>query len=1463
MKRLPAVSRRTYIISATLFILLALFGYYFFVFMPKKQERLNAQRVRALKQIGQNFQEKYTVYKKNIEFEVGEDTTIQKNLKELSELNIAIKRAMINLRKLESNESLLLTTPDSAFRAVSNFNDTLKSKQKKVKSLITELKATLKQDAVNQNIYLVNEDERDNTSIKLSSTFATDFVSFFSPLMLKSSFDGYIVYRDTALIYQDIPGEVLRVPSHLYTELDKNEAADRRFVRHNLEARRPEKYETPRVYEAGTDVQLGASDYKLFCNDFTISNPDNHTRWTIYGLVAKDHFEAEKKKIPFFGVVFISVGLLLLLFAMPLMKLLFMSSIERLYRRDALLAPLAFILCLAFIVLLLLISGKYYLSDIPKIDTNLKVIAHTVEKQLKQEIKEIHSLAQQFDKHSPSNKPDTNSISIPKLLMEDRNDQTVDLFKKYPYLRLIYWLDNNGKQQFEYSMIAKRHDSKNPDYANREYFTTVHQGGGYSLPLDNNDTTLYFLQSIISWATGEPISVFSQPAYQRKITFDDSVNSVIDSISVLAVSTAMNSLTEPVLPPGYSFSIIDKGGLVLYHTDRQKNLQENYLQEIDHERRIVSAMSSQSEVISDISYYNRDYRARIEPLSNLPWYLITTYDKEYVQSPYQFILSFSMIGIILISIISVIQFWLIALVYYRPSKLKREQFAFEWLWPYQKDKERAGEETQKLGRPVKYAAVFALNIVYAILLIIYNSQEQANISLLQPVATFIYATVFSNAVAFAILKEKKNGKYWVVLAGSVAITLFVLIITINLTISQEVIIRQWVVLLLIAFLFVFVMHTLEDQKVEKKEPVMVSKGLIGRKEINWLKSRLTKLKDSTWISRHSYYCMIFSYIMLSSCLAVWFLCSKAYEQEKLIWEKYSLYQISEGLKKRDAWLKTVNKVNEKEFNLLNEKLSRYNSAKHKALYYSALDVDVLPVVPPNGAENCINNSELKKILYKIRPALTDLTSITNGFVFDNGKNWSSQLYNDSLIVSCNDNPYFSRQQPLVFATMAPKFISVLWLDFLKRNWLPIILLIILLYVTYLLLKFSIIRLFGTRAFEFPQIIQIDDEQMDTERKEAEKQTQKEKQKSINTFKPPQHHKFVISMPFAGTYELYGSLEGNTKMRRVDLSQALEDNTFPTALEDVFKLPQKEVVLEHFSYGIEDPVANQRRLRLLENLLANDKSVTIISKLTPMQITAKYEELIEITQDQRIKEELETRVSRWKDILSSFVKLYYSKLVCSRNRERLPVNSTIKDLIYYEMSINRAYFERMDGTMVKKWGDSPDNIKLSKSLEEIKDPENEDIKEEILLKIQSMAQPFYFSLWNSCAKEERYILYDLAVDGFVNTDDKIVLLKLMEKGLIYYDESFHIMNESFRNFILTNIKPTEALAMEKELRNKGHWSMYSTIILLLIISLMFFVLFAQKSAVNQFIALLAGIAAAIPYLFRIGSALVPSSDRTDR
>jgi hypothetical protein len=404
------------------------------------------------------------------------------------------------------------------------------------------------------------------------------------------------------------------------------------------------------------------------------------------------------------------------------------------------------------------------------------------------------------------------------------------------------------------------------------------------------------------------------------------------------------------------------------------------------------------------------------------------------------------------------------------------------------------------------------------------------------------------------------------------------------------------------------------------------------------------------------------------------------------------------------------------------------------------------------------------------------------------------------------------------------------------------------------LGFTIKRIFGLNLYENLEIIGVDDKYLRSLNIEK---------KEITTGKGAgveDHYLniFIISSPFSGTKDILK----HQNFEPINLSEILDETQYQKQiLKKVNKFKDTIVVIEDFGYGIDNVTAGWRTLEVIEKLQRNQNKIIIISKLSPSQVIEKYETLRakETNKDQH----LDVFIAKWKDVLAEFIEMYFSYVVSSgqkNTRKKLPKYATINKILEYELGVHEPYFRQLyDSIYIKK----DEKFELTNALlikyeRDSSFEKREIFKEELLLKIQTMAHPFYYSLWNACSKDEKFFLYDLATDGFANTKNTSVIIKLLEKGLIFYDESLHIMNESFRNFILS-IDKAEALEMEKELNRSGNWRVYQAVIILAVVSLVFFFIFANESIVKQFSALLAGLAATIPYILRLGGFFSPASD----
>ena len=172
-----------------------------------------------------------------------------------------------------------------------------------------------------------------------------------------------------------------------------------------------------------------------------------------------------------------------------------------------------------------------------------------------------------------------------------------------------------------------------------------------------------------------------------------------------------------------------------------------------------------------------------------------------------------------------------------------------------------------------------------------------------------------------------------------------------------------------------------------------------------------------------------------------------------------------------------------------------------------------------------------------------------------------------------------------------------------------------------------------------------------------------------------------------------------------------------------------------------------------------------------------------------------------------------------------------------------------------------NIKdMIDNLIEPLDDINDRTFEELIIRIQELTQNYYFSVWYSCSDEEKFILYDLAQDGYVNTKNTQVIMKLVRKGLLKNEMTLEFMNQSFQNYILTVVKPVEIKRMEKTIRTRGAWSKAQLPIFLVILAIAAFLFITQEAVYQKAIAFLSTLLALLPALLRFiptsASAITP-------
>jgi len=156
--------------------------------------------------------------------------------------------------------------------------------------------------------------------------------------------------------------------------------------------------------------------------------------------------------------------------------------------------------------------------------------------------------------------------------------------------------------------------------------------------------------------------------------------------------------------------------------------------------------------------------------------------------------------------------------------------------------------------------------------------------------------------------------------------------------------------------------------------------------------------------------------------------------------------------------------------------------------------------------------------------------------------------------------------------------------------------------------------------------------------------------------------------------------------------------------------------------------------------------------------------------------------------------------------------------------------------------------INKKENEYRDKPGE--RAERILRIQYLLTPAYDAMWNKLNSNERYVLYDFALDGFTNYRNVDVVYTLYQRGLIRENDQLELMNYSFRNYLLGKVGTKEIAGLEHELEFGSSWKTVKNIFFILFFAVMIFLFLTQQEVSNKILAILSGFATLVPLLVKL-------------
>ncbi|MCX7062139.1 MAG: cache domain-containing protein [Gammaproteobacteria bacterium] len=221
------------------------------------------------------------------------------------------------------------------------------------------------------------------------------------------------------------------------------------------------------------------------------------------------------------------------------------------------------------------------------------------------------------------------------------------------------------------------------DLSEREYFRSLARGGGWPLPKADAagwhpdgivaSAGRYFAQRIYAKTDGTRTLVVAVPQRRPDGGF----------AGVLGVAADLRALSAALRPPYLGFAVVDPlSGTVLFHSDDDTSLHENFLDEVDRDVALVQAIGEGRRTALDGHYRGRRHHFQTTPVPGMPWVVVSFFDAGRVAEPAigsGLLALAEMIGLIALLALIALLFALLVVPACRLAGWNLE--LWQWLWP--------------------------------------------------------------------------------------------------------------------------------------------------------------------------------------------------------------------------------------------------------------------------------------------------------------------------------------------------------------------------------------------------------------------------------------------------------------------------------------------------------------------------------------------------------------------------------------------------------------------------------------------------------------------------------------------------------------------------------------------------------------------------------------------------------------
>ena len=344
------------------------------------------------------------------------------------------------------------------------------------------------------------------------------------------------------------------------------------------------------------DVTANGTAYRLFvqpcCRSLT-STPEpgrNESALVIAGLVATSRLNASSMTVSFTLVVVFGAVLLLALLSFPFLKLMMMGETQRVTASHVLLVGTCSVAGMALLSVFLL-NWYAYTRFNTELDSQLAALAAGLSDNFRKDIEAAYEQMTCLTRRGKPKAPAVLSDSDIQFAFRPAGSPAGALRNVRARERR-----RHAVLQGRYRPVGARPDLGRPACVLQRSERRLRVGVAATARAGPASAPGIYVDSIQAWTSGNLRAIVAAPT-----TYKD--------LPVATITIPLRSLIDPVVVPGFQFAVVDHAGLVLFHSDAQRNGHENLFAETDVNRRLRAAVVARQSRLLTLRYWGRNHRA--------------------------------------------------------------------------------------------------------------------------------------------------------------------------------------------------------------------------------------------------------------------------------------------------------------------------------------------------------------------------------------------------------------------------------------------------------------------------------------------------------------------------------------------------------------------------------------------------------------------------------------------------------------------------------------------------------------------------------------------------------------------------------------------------------------------------------------------------------------------------------------